>query len=110
MPFPVEYCRSKRLRRASPWYTATLMRETVFGPPRSSWIHAPLPLPDQRVARLPSTTLAGRFPSFVLAVTAEPAGVISVNDCAVDDEAPAARTRADPRIVMRCMSPPAVGA
>jgi hypothetical protein len=40
---------------------------------------APSALPDQRVARLPSTVLAGRLPSFVLAVTAEAGGVISVS-------------------------------
>src|SRR5438046_1018705 len=47
--------------------------------PRSSFSQAPSPFPDQRVARLLSTALAGTLPSFVLAVTAEPAGVISTN-------------------------------
>jgi hypothetical protein len=36
-------------------------------------------LADQRVARLPSTALAGRFPSWVLEVTAAPPGVISTS-------------------------------
>src|SRR5688572_4086244 len=48
--------------------------------PRSYWIHAPSPLPDHRVARLPSTVLAGRFPSVVLAVTAEAPGVRSISE------------------------------
>jgi hypothetical protein len=50
----------------------------VWVEPRSYWIHAPSPFPDHRVVRFASTVFAGRLPSFVLAVTAEPPGVISV--------------------------------
>src|SRR5262245_25734953 len=54
-------------------------RVTVRIDPRSSWIHCPSPLADQRVARLLSTTLPGRLPSFVLAVTPEALGVTSTS-------------------------------
>src|SRR5688572_21357827 len=54
-----------------------LARVTVRTEPRSYLIHWPSPLADQRVARLPSTVLRGRLPSWVLAETAAPAGVIS---------------------------------
>jgi hypothetical protein len=50
---------------------------TVYIAPRSYWIQAPSPLPDQRVDRLLSTVLPGTFPSFVFAVTPEADGVIS---------------------------------
>src|SRR5205809_102146 len=48
-----------------------------FEAPMSSWSHAPSPLPDQRVARLLSTTLPGTLVSLVLAVTPEAPGVTS---------------------------------
>ena len=43
-------------------------------------VPTPSPSPDQRVARSLSTVFAGRLPSLVLAVTAEPEGVISTNE------------------------------
>jgi hypothetical protein len=62
--------------RVSPWYQAALTDVTVRVEPRSYWIHCPSPLADQRVARLPSTVLAGRLPSLVLAETLPPPGVM----------------------------------
>src|SRR5262245_23816769 len=53
---------------------------TVCVAPRSYWIQAPSPQPDQRVARLLSTVFAGKFPSFVLATTADAPGVTSTKD------------------------------
>src|SRR5262245_14521829 len=53
------------------------MEASVYVDPRLKRIQAPSPLPDQRVARLLSTTLAGTLPSLVLAVTALPATGIS---------------------------------
>src|SRR5262245_18327470 len=50
---------------------------TVFVVPRSKRSHCPSPLADQWVARLPSTVFPGRLPSWVLAVTAPPGGVMS---------------------------------
>src|SRR5687767_589077 len=52
-------------------------KSTVRVVPRSSCSHWPSPLADQRVARLLSTVLPGRFPSLALAVAAEAGGVIS---------------------------------
>jgi hypothetical protein len=63
--------------RVLPWYTATPTWPTVRVVPRSSWIQAPSPQPDQRVARLLSIVLAGTLPSLVLAVTAPAPGVTS---------------------------------
>src|SRR5262245_43522930 len=56
---------------------ATFTWVTVRVVPRSYWIQAPSPLPDQRVVRLLSTVLAGTLVSLVFAVTPAPPGVTS---------------------------------
>jgi hypothetical protein len=79
VPPPPETCRSNVLLRVLPLYSATRTCPTVRGEPRSSSSHWPSPLADQRVDRLSSTALPGTFPSFVLAITPEAPGVMSVN-------------------------------
>src|SRR5437762_194852 len=54
-------------------------RVTVRTVPRSSLIHCPSPLADQRVDQLLSTALPGTLPSLVLAVTPAAPGVTSTS-------------------------------
>src|SRR5687768_15947320 len=63
---------SNRFWRALPLYAATDTEHTVFTLPRSRRSQAPSPLPDQRVAMLLSTALAGTLPSSVLAIAHTP--------------------------------------